>query len=202
MHERSLETEVKFRVPDLAALRDRLIARGAILAQPRHLERNVLFDDDAKSLRGRGMLLRLRDALGAYITLKAPAPPERQSSQHKARVEHEISVDNVDTAFAILAGLGYTPWWRYEKYRESFRLGDPAGRGASSATVALDHTPIGDFVEIEAPPESIRLVAEQLGFDWSTRNLQTYRELFDATGRAAGADMTFGTVQTGAEAGE
>jgi len=194
MHERSLETEVKFRVPDLAALRDRLIARGAILVQPRHLERNVLFDDSERSLRGRGMLLRLRDALGAHITLKEPAPPERQSSQHKARVEHEISVDSVDAAFAILAGLGYTPWWRYEKYRESFRLDD--------ATIALDHTPIGDFVEIEAPPESIRLVAEQLGFDWSARNLQTYRELFDAAGHAAGADMTFDTVQAGAKAGK
>lgn len=194
MHERNLETEVKFRVPDLAALRDRLIARGASPIQPRHLEQNVLFDDSEKSLRGRGMLLRLRDALGAHITLKAPAPPDRQSSQHKARVEHEISVDRADEAFAILTGLGYAPWWRYEKYRESFRLG--------GATISLDHTPIGDFVEIEAPPDSIRLVAGQLGFDWSARSLQTYRELFDAAGHAAGADMAFDTVQAGAETGK
>ena len=199
MSELSLETEVKFRVPDLAELGDRLVALGAIPAQPRHLERNVLFDDSGMSLSARGMLLRLRDALGAHITLKAPAPPEWQSSQHKARVEHEISVDSYDAAFAILAALGYAPWWRYEKYRESFRLGDPAGRGASSATIALDHTPIGDFVEIEAPPESIRLVSAQLGFVWSTRSLQTYRELFDAAGHAAGADMTFDAVQAGAE---
>jgi len=194
MHKSSLETEVKFRVPDLDALRGSLMARGAILAQPRHLERNVLFDDSERSLHRRGMLLRLRDALGAHITLKAPAPSEQQSSQHKARVEHEITVDSYDTAFSILAALGYAPWWRYEKYRESFRLGD--------ATIALDHTPIGDFVEIEAPPESIRLAAGQLGFDWSERSLQTYRELFDAAGQAAGADMTFDTTQAAADTGE
>jgi len=194
--ELSLETEVKFRVADLDALRSQLIAHGAIPAQPRHLERNILFDDSQGSLRKRGMLLRLRDALGVHITLKAPAPPDQQSSQHKARVEHEIAVDSYDAALSILVALGYAPWWRYEKYRDAFRLGD--------ATIALDHTPIGDFAEIEAPPESIRLTAGQLGFDWAERSLQTYRELFDAArfARAADDDMTFDTTQAGAGAGE
>lgn len=183
MNERAIETEVKFRVVDVGVLRGDLIARGAILAQSRHLERNTVFDDSNGSLRRRGMLLRLRDALDTHLTLKAPVPGDQHDGQHKVRVEHEIVVSDHDAAHAILAALGFTPWWRYEKYRESFRL--------DQAIVSLDHTPIGDFVEIEAPPQAIRPLAEQLGFDWSARNLQTYHELFDASGLAAQADMVF-----------
>jgi adenylate cyclase class 2 len=129
------------------------------------------------------MLLRLRDALDTHLTLKAPAPSGAQSDQHKARVEIEITVNDYDAAFAILTALGYSPAWRYEKYRESFRLDD--------VIVALDHTPIGDFVEIEGPPDAIRPVAERLGFDWTARNLQTYRELFNAAGLTDRTDMVF-----------
>jgi len=183
MNERAIETEVKFRVVDVGVLRSELIARGAILTQSRHLERNTVFDDASGSLRTRGMLLRLRDALDTHLTLKTPVPGDRAGGQHKARVEREIVVSDHDATYAILTALGFIPWWRYEKYRESFRL--------DQAIVSLDHTPIGDFVEIEAPPESIRPLAEQLGFDWSTRNLQTYRELFDEAGLADRSDMVF-----------
>ena len=183
MSEHGIETEVKFRATDLAALRANLIAQGAVVTQSRHLERNTLFDDAEHSLRQRGMLLRLRDALDTILTLKAPAPPGVQSTQHKSRIEREIIVSDYDAAFAILTALGYAPWWRYEKYRESFRLDD--------VIVALDHTPIGDFVEIEGPPDAIRPVAERLGFDWTARNLQTYRELCNAAGLTDRTDMVF-----------
>ena len=183
MSEHGIETEVKFRVADLAALRANLIAHGAIITQQRHLERNTLFDDAGRSLQRRGMLLRLRDALDTILTLKAPAPPQAQSTQHKARIEVETTVGDYDAAFAILTALGYAPSWRYEKYRESFRL--------DGATIALDHTPIGDFVEIEGAPDSIRPLAERLGFDWQDRNLQTYRELFLEAGPADRTDMVF-----------
>jgi len=183
MHKDSIETEVKFRAADLAALRADLIAQGAVITQSRHLERNTLFDDADRSLARRGMLLRLRDALDTQLTLKAPAPPDAQNSQHKARIEIETTVNDYDAAFAILTALGYAPWWRYEKYRESFRLDE--------VIIALDHTPIGDFVEIEGPPDAIRPVAERLGFDWTARNLQTYRELFNAAGLTDRTDMVF-----------
>ena len=165
-----VETEVKFCVVDLPALRDQLLAQGAMISEPRHLERNTLFDDAARSLTARGLLLRLRRAIHTVITFKAPAPPDAQSAQHKRRIEIETSVGDYDAAFAIFSALGYTPIWRYEKYRESFRLND--------VHVTLDHTPIGDFVEIEGSPGAIRPVAERLGFDWSERNLKTYRELY------------------------
>ena len=183
MGEPGIETEVKFRVPHLAALRANVIARGGQVTQPRHLERNVLFDDAERSLARRGCLLRLRSALDTRLTLKAPAPPNSGGDQHKRRVEHETTLGDYDTAFAILSGLGYAPAWRYEKYRESFRLGE--------VTVSLDHTPIGDFIEIEGPAESIRPAAEQLALEWDQRNLQTYRELFLEAGPGDRTDMTF-----------
>lgn len=185
MDSHGIETEVKFHVTDLVELRAGLIERGAVVIEPRHLERNTLFDDAGGSLQKRGMLLRLREAPGAILTLKAPAPPEAQSPQHKSRVEIEIGVSDAGAAIAILKMLGYRPSWRYEKYRESFRLGD--------ASIMLDHTPIGDFVEIEGPPEAIRPAAERLGFDWDERSLQTYRELFNAAGRTDQEDMIFRT---------
>jgi len=181
--ERGIETEVKFRVRDLAAVRATLITTGAVVAQQRHLERNILFEDAEQSLRRRGLLLRLRDALDTVVTLKAPAPPQIQTTQHKSRVEHEIIVSDYDATLKILTMLGYTPAWRYEKYRESFHLDD--------VTIALDHTPIGDFVEIEGQPAAIRPMAEQLGFDWADRSLQTYRELFEAAGWTDRTDMAF-----------
>ncbi len=183
MSERPIETEVKFRVTDLGTLRSELIARGAIVTQSRHLERNTVFDDAGGSLQSRGMLLRLRDALDIQLTLKTPVSGVQHDGQHKTRVEHEIVVSDHDAAVAILTTLGFRPWWRYEKYRESFRLGQ--------AIVSLDHTPIGDFVEIEAPPQAIRPLAEQLGLDWSARIVQTYRDLFDEAGLADRSDMVF-----------
>ncbi|HLF26077.1 MAG TPA: class IV adenylate cyclase [Anaerolineae bacterium] len=179
----SLETEVKFRAADLVALRTRLLEHGAIVTQSRHLERNTLFDDAENSLAARGMLLRLRSALETRLTLKAPAPADQQSGQHKARVEIEITVSDYAATYALLTTLGYTPGWRYEKYRESFRL--------EEAIVSLDHTPIGDFVEIEGPPDAIRQLSERLGFEWETRNLQTYRDLFSEAKMAGQTDMVF-----------
>lgn len=183
MSESGIESEVKFHINDLEKLRVELIARGAIVTQSRHLERNTLFDDAGHSLARRGMLLRLRSALDTVLTLKAPAPPGQHSTQHKKRIEIETTVGDFDAAFSILTRLGFAPAWRYEKYRESFRL--------DGVTVSLDHTPIGDFVEIEGPPESIRPAADRLGFEWASRNLQTYRDLFVQAAPPGKTDMTF-----------
>jgi adenylate cyclase class 2 len=127
------------------------------------------------------MVLRLRDALETVLTFKGP--PDVENTQHRSRPEYEVTVSDYDSMFRILTALGYTPAWRYEKYRESLQLGD--------VVLSLDHTPIGDFVEIEGRPDAIRPTAERLGLDWETRNLQTYREVFDAMRSADQVDMLF-----------
>lgn len=179
----AIETEVKFHVADLAAIHDELIAQGALITQSRHLERNILFDDDQHTLEQRGAVLRLRSALDATLTLKSLSPSDAQNIEHKVRVEIESVVADFDAMFHILESLGFSPTWRYEKYRESLRLND--------AIISLDHTPIGDFVEIEGPPASIRVTADRLSLAWEKRNLQSYRALFHEMASKDQANMVF-----------
>ena len=54
----NLEVEVKFFVPDLAAVRARLLALGALVVRARVFERNVRFDTEDGVLQERWQLLR------------------------------------------------------------------------------------------------------------------------------------------------
>ena len=181
MSQGAIEVEVKFESHTLAAMRVRLIELGALLTQSRHLERNILFDNDDGALTEQRMVLRLRSALDNWLTLKTPLPDE--DDQHKVRAELETRIEDFDVMYAILSVLGFDDVWRYEKYRESFQIDD--------VICSLDHTPIGDFVELEGAPAALRPLAERLGFDWSTRNLHSYRQLFKTRALPSQHDMLF-----------
>lgn len=183
MSEDGIEVEVKFELQTLDALRAQLVELSAILTQSRHLERNILFDDENGSLITQGAVLRLRSALDNWITLKTRL--SQTGDQHKVRAELETRVEDFDAMQTILNALGYKEVWRYEKYRESFRVGD--------VIVSLDHTPIGNFVELEGPPDALRPLAERLGFDWTMRDLHSYRELFRARALPGQQHMVFDT---------
>jgi len=58
------------------------------------------------------------------------------------REEHEIGIESADEARSLFEKLGYAVVRRYQKVREEWQLG--------GVTIALDHTPIGDFAEFEA----------------------------------------------------
>lgn len=161
----NLEVEVKFLVDDLAAMRARLAALGARQAKPRLHERNVRFDDDASSLMRKGQLLRLRQDDGARITFKGMAEADH-TSEAKVREELETLVGDFETAAEILVRLGFKPRQVYEKYRETFRLGD--------VEVVLDELPFGDFLELEGDEDGIRSAAQQLGLAWEERILDNY----------------------------
>ena len=74
------------------------------------------------------------------------------AGKHKSRVEHETAVANGDEMHAILTALGFSPSFRYEKYRAEWS--DGAGE------VVIDRTPIGDLAEIEGAPEWIDRIAK------------------------------------------
>jgi adenylate cyclase class 2 len=57
----------------------------------------------------------------------------------------------------ILEHLGFNVFLRYEKDREEWLLGE--------VSIVLDHTPMGDFVEVEGPPEDLVRTAGVLGID-------------------------------------
>lgn len=149
----------------MGALRRRLWDAGAQQVKPRVYERNVLFDDEASSLFQRRELLRLRQDDGARITFKGEAATD-QATEAKVREELETSVGDFATVAKILQRLGFKPRQVYEKYRETFRLGN--------VEIVLDELPFGNFVELEGDEEDIRDAAQRLSLPWAERILDNY----------------------------
>lgn len=163
--EQNLEIEVKFLVADEGALRQRLDAAGAQQVRGSVHEHNVRFDDESGTLLKEGKLLRLRQDDAARLTFKGVAQSDRLS-EAKIRVELETTVGDFDLAMAILERLGFKPQQVYEKYRETFRLGD--------VEVVLDELPFGRFVELEGSEAGIRDAARRLDLPWEERILDNY----------------------------
>jgi len=162
------EIEVKLPATELGAVRERLSKTGATLRAARHDESNDLFDDAGRKLSGSGRTVRLRRASGrAILTYKGSA---RFEAGVKIREEREVEVSDAAEAEAILRGLGLERRFRYEKRREEW---DCAG-----CIVALDETPIGDFVEIEGEPTAIRAVIATLALDPAEAIPYSYAELY------------------------
>ena len=149
------ETEAKFRVADRKRLEGRLLELGAA-AGPAALERDVLLDDPAGTLRGQGKAIRIRETAGAAI-LTFKGPREIRAGV-RSRVELETRVGDAGTIAALLAELGLGPVFRYEKRRTPWRFADPA-----RPLFVMDETPIGLFAEIEGDDRAIRTLAAELG---------------------------------------
>lgn len=161
----NLEVEVKFLVDDLSQWRERLLSVGAVLRKGRVFERNVRLDTADQDLYKRFHLLRLRQDTAVRLTFKAPGPAE-VASEAKVREELEVDVSDFDTAVLIFQRLGFVPMQVYEKYRETFQLGD--------VEVVLDEMPYGNFVELEGSEEGIKTAVTALGLDWDKRLITNY----------------------------
>jgi len=152
-----MEREIKFYIQDLPAIAERLNLCGAELSRSRILERNLRLDTGENTLMKTGRMLRIRQDDRVRITYKANA---RIENGVIARTEIEFEADDFGKAQRLFEGLGYRVFVIYEKYRREYQLGD--------VTVMLDELPFGDFMEIEAPNNTlIEGVAQILGLDWS-----------------------------------
>jgi adenylate cyclase class 2 len=162
-----MEYEAKFWLPDFENLRKQLLAQGAQLSSPHHLERNLRFDTASRTLTNQGEVLRLRQADRITLTYKHPG------EQYEIRQELEIEVDDFDVAKMLISSLGYEVIHIYEKYRETFTL--------DRCQVMLDEVPYGTFAEIEGPDlEHVRKTCGQIGLNWDERVSQTYLSMFEA----------------------
>ena len=149
------EIEVKFRLDGRTAFEERLAAAGAG-REGTESERNVLFDDEAGSLKAAGCALRLRTTeRGALLTYKGRAS---FSGGVKSRLELESDVGSPGAVAALLSELGYAPRFRYEKRRTTWRFPDP-----SQPLVVVDETPLGLFAEIEGTEAAVRSLAAAFG---------------------------------------
>ena len=177
------EVEIKFEVHDVEALLRAVQAAGLHQKTPSTFESNTLYDNASGDLRRAGEVLRIR-VYGDRSTLTHKS--RGNAGRHKSRAEHETGVKSAEEMQAVLAALGFHPAFRYEKYRAEW--GDGEGE------VVLDRTPIGDFGEIEGPPEWIDRTAERLQLSEKDYLTASYVELFhrwkERTGSPAN-NMTF-----------
>src|SRR5581483_10787596 len=177
---------VKLPLPRGATEARALLGRhGFAPLSPRQLETDQTFDLPAGDLKKSDRLLRLRAAGGAWrVTYKGPANRDR----HKTRQEIEIEVSDGEAFAELVSALGYRPGFAYQKYRTTFRT--PGEEGI----VALDETPIGDFLELEGPESWIDRTALRLGFgpkDYITSSYAALYEDYRRTRPAVPADMKF-----------
>ncbi len=172
------EVEVKLYTPDLTLVQRALESAGALLKSPRVFERNLRYENAARTLTAQGIVLRLRQDDQAKLTYKSG-----ESSQDGIfkRFEAEVAVSDFATMDVILRRLGYDVALIYEKYRTTFALGD--------AEIVLDELPYGNFTEIEADAETIERLVSELGLDSYRRMTGSYTEIFAELKRKLGLAM-------------
>jgi adenylate cyclase class 2 len=211
------EIEIKLRVNDQKNLMRTLKRLGASAVgggSGRVHEWNVIFDTPEGGLAKHGQLLRIRTetpekkskkgrpALGQRTLLTFKRPPfggtaasgsAQANHRHKVREEFQLEIADATVLAKIFEGLGMRGWFRYEKYRTTFRL--PAGSSwAGGLLIELDETPIGTYVELEGPPAAIDRAAQELGYSRRDYVLKNYLALYVEECRRRGQeprDMVF-----------
>jgi adenylate cyclase class 2 len=187
-----LEVEIKLRIADKARSQAKLSALGLRLKTPRTFEHNLLFDTPERSLRSSGQTLRVRQYGPQWTVTHKSAPPDSMGLPHKHRLETETVVADGEAMAAIFQQLGLEVSFRYEKWRTEYTDG--------TGHLVLDETPIGDFAELEGPPEWIDALATQLDAGPSDYITANYARLFFDWKKQTGSpaqNMTF--AETGAE---
>jgi adenylate cyclase class 2 len=147
---------------------------------------NTLYDLPGDVLRGRQQLLRLRHYGTAWkLTFKS----KKKTGRHSSREELETAVTDGKNMDRILQALGYKPSFRYEKFRAEWTDG--------KGQVVVDHTPIGDFCEIEGASRWIDATAKNLGVseaDYITKNYAGLFSDWKARAKSKTEEMTFKAV--------
>jgi adenylate cyclase class 2 len=186
----AVETEIKFRVDDLAALSRRLEAAGFRLQTPRSFESNVLYDTPDRRMRARTEILRIRNYAGrCLLTHKRLPDAGPGEDRHKHRIETETEVSDGDALAQVFLSLGLVAAFRYEKWRTEWEDGE--------GHCVVDETPIGDFAELEGSAEWIDRTAQRLGVDAAQYITLSYGRLFDQWRQQQGSpaqDLTFAAV--------
>ena len=175
----TLEREIKLRFQSPEAARAAVLATGASPVHSRRLQEDCLLDTADDLLHRRRCVLRVRMESGkSLLTFKGPVQPSRM----RLREELETIVGDGTLLLRMFEELGFSVWFRYQKYREEFALDD--------VIVAVDETPVGTFVELEGGDRSIAETAVALGRGPADYVLDSYRGLFCEHCRRLGQPVT------------
>ncbi len=162
-----VEIEVKIRIDDPAAAREKILALGAAVHRERHREENTLYESPGGDLRKRGQALRVRvSGRKALLTFKGTT---RKSRSFKVREEFETEVKKPRELARILKALGLGPAFTYAKHRTLFKK--------RRLTICLDETRVGAFIELEGERHEIVKFARSLGFSRKDFLTSSYADL-------------------------
>jgi adenylate cyclase class 2 len=161
------EIEVKFPLRDRIELIRKLHEIGATRLYAETFEDNMILDRRGE-LRTRGAVLRVRK-FGRYALATFKGPMAFDGGV-KSREEVQTGVESFELAIQLFDSLGFKPVFRYQKFREVWRVRD--------VEVVIDRTPIGDYFEIEGPVETIRAVSAELGMNMDQALRQSYADLY------------------------
>jgi predicted adenylyl cyclase CyaB len=162
------ETEIKIKINDPADFCRELIALAARPLSERHFEDNHLLDFPDGRLRANQCMIRIRQVRDhACITFKGRP---RAESVFKVREELETGLADAGVALQILERLGLSVCFRYQKYRREFAV--------EGVHVAVDETPIGNYVEFESSEEGIRKLAAKMEIAESRFLRASYASLY------------------------
>ena len=178
------EVEIKLRIKERGRLLRRLTQLKAKRQAPRVHEMNALYDTSDGALARRAQLVRIRveyapgggKPKNVVLTYKGPLgakKPGRRDARYKIRHEREVGIADDRAMASILEAMGLTPWFRYEKYRSTYRL-----PGLVSLKVEFDETPMGEFLELEGPSREIDRGAKMLGFAAADYIVRSYGSLW------------------------
>ena len=189
------EIELKFSVADIRELRSTADGLGFKLVTDRTFESNVLYDSPDRQLRTQRQILRLRHyGNRCTVTHKRQAEGGDGDLRYKTRIETESVVEDCDALAEIFIQLGYSPVFRYEKFRTEWAMDE--------GHLVLDETPIGVWAELEGQPAWIDAMLEKLCIAPELRTIQSYGSLFlrwkEETGSAV-ENLTFDEIAAYAE---
>jgi adenylate cyclase, class 2 len=195
------EIEIKLRIRDLPLFLRQLRRLGAKPENSVH-EQDALFDTARRDFIRRGAILRIRTEVPAeppglprvarkqrkpaegILTYKSLLPREGGgNSRYKIREEIEFRLPNAARFERLLRRLGLTPWFHYEKFRTRYHL-----PRLPLLHLDLDETPIGTFLELEGPKQSIDSAARRLGFQFQDYIAASYFELYISECRLRGRE--------------
>ncbi len=186
----AVETEIKFRITDLAALTERLTAAGFHLETPRSFESNILFDTPSRTLRSRTEILRIRQYNGKCILTHKRIPDSGiGEDRHKHRIETETQIEDGEALATVFQSLNLLPAFHYEKWRTEWS--DGIGH------CVVDETPIGNYAELEGTSEWIDQAAHRLSVlreDYLTLSYGRLFELWRIEHNSLAENLTFAAI--------
>lgn len=162
-----IEQEVKYKIDDVKKLIKKLNELGAVDTGV-DFQKTIRFDTKDDKLAKKGIFLRVRSGHGNKITMKKKLAIEN-SDVHE-REEIETTVEDLGKMRQIIVNLGFDKELIMEKYRSNWSY--------KGADLSIDELFFGTFIEIEATPQLIDEVSNDLGLAKNSRINVTYWDLF------------------------